>query len=380
MKLNFQEKVLKYVKKTKRATNKHVIYTTIILLILLYSFMGMAKILDGKSTIQHSENKKTKLTATFVGDIMLGRHVENVIDRYSVNYLFRHVEPYFTASNYATGNFEQPITFTDNHERADKQIHFSTRPQVVSDLKNIGFSVLNLANNHTMDYLDEGFNDTVKAFTDAKAGFVGMGSNLEDLQAIHYKNVNGITIATLGFTDIFTRQVSSTKPGPIPMDPGIFIPLIMEAKSNADLVFVHAHWGVEHDSGVSKRQKGLAQAMSDAGADVIIGHHPHVLSSFDIYNDTVIFYSLGNFIFDQGWSRTKDSALVQYKLTYDGIGLFEITPLRIKEASPTPTNSFYYKTRAMNTLTKHTSKSVDWKKKGSKILLSVDHSHLLKDE
>ncbi|MET1138825.1 CapA family protein, partial [Bacillus subtilis] len=82
--------------------------------------------------------------------------------------------------------------------------------------------------------------------------------------------------------------------------------------------------------------KDLAKAIADAGADVIIGAHPHVLEPIEVYNGTVIFYSLGNFVFDQGWSSTRDSALVQFYLMIDGKGLFEVTPLYIREATPTP--------------------------------------------
>src|SRR5699024_12851142 len=85
------------------------------------------------------------------------------------------------------------------------------------------------------------------------------------------------------------------------------------ANENADLVIDKVHWGIEYNKKPSKRQEDMAHAISDAGADVIVGHHPHVLSDIELYNnanneETVIFYSLGNFIFDQGWTRTKDSA------------------------------------------------------------------------
>ena len=89
-------------------------------------------------------------------------------------------------------------------------------------------------------------------------------------------------------------------------------------QGNADLVVVNMHWGQEYSTSATSRQTELAKAVIDAGADVIIGHHPHVLQSFDVYNDGIIFYSLGNFVFDQGWTRTKDSAMVQYHLAEDG--------------------------------------------------------------
>ncbi|MDV2888364.1 CapA family protein, partial [Alkalihalophilus pseudofirmus] len=79
--------------------------------------------------------------------------------------------------------------------------------------------------------------------------------------------------------------------------PKIFIPMIAEASKKADLVLVHVHWGQEYDNEPNDRQKDLAKAIADAGADVIIGAHPHVLEPIEVYNGTVIFYSLGNFVF-----------------------------------------------------------------------------------
>lgn len=142
-----------------------------------------------------------------------------------------------------------------------------------------------------MDYLEQGLNDTVKAFNQSKMDFVGMGRNLEEASNINYQTVNGIKIATLGFTDTYTAYsaANDNDPGILPAKPEIFIPLIQEAKEKANLVVVHAHWGEEYDTTPSPRQKGLAKAMADAGADIILGHHPHVLQPIDTYKNTVIF-------------------------------------------------------------------------------------------
>lgn len=379
-KMSLQEKILLYTKKTKKQTNKHVIITTVALIILLASYLVFDNFTNHTSA-EIEKDDDVILTASMVGDIMMGRHVEEIMKRRGGDYLFRAVKPYFTNSDYTTGNFEHPITLVDNYdEKADKLIHLSTSPESIKVLKDMGFSVVNLANNHTMDYLDKGFNDTVYSMDDVDIKYVGVGNNLDQLYDVDYQTINGVTIATLGFTDVYIDRVSEINSGPIPLEPDLFMPLIAEASEQADLVFVHVHWGVEYDSGVSTRQKELAKAMSDAGANVIIGHHPHVLSSFDVYNDTVIFYSLGNFIFDQGWTRNKDSALVQYSLKGDGEGRFEIIPMRIKEASPRPTNNPYFIWRITHTLTKHTSDNVNWKKEDNHIILSVDHTHLLKRE
>lgn len=155
--------------------------------------------------------------------------------------------------------------------------------------------------------------------------------------------------------------------------------MIAEASKKADLVLVHVHWGQEYDNEPNDRQKDLAKAIADAGADVIIGAHPHVLEPIEVYNGTVIFYSLGNFVFDQGWSRTRDSALVQYHLMNDGKGRFEVTPLNIREATPTPLGkSDFLKRKAIfRQLTKGTN--LDWKEENGKLTFEVDHADKLKN-
>src|SRR5690625_3782168 len=129
--------------------------------------------------------------------------------------------------------------------------------------------------------------------------------------------------------------------------------MIEEAHEQADLVFVNIHWGVEYDNQPHPRQTELARAMIDVGADAIIGHHAHVLSEVEKYKDGVIFYGLGNFIFDQGWSRTKDSAVVQYDLLKDGTGRVEISPIRSRCARLYVTNDKVYQRKMHKQLTKN---------------------------
>src|SRR5699024_11775223 len=118
------------------------------------------------------------------------------------------------------------------------------------------------------------------------------------------------------------------------------------ANENADLVIANVHWGIEYNKNPSKRQEDMAHAISDAGADVIVGHHPHVLSDIELYNnanneETVIFYSLGNFIFDQGWTRSEESAVAQYHINNDGKKRVERIPLRVKESQHNDTKNQY---------------------------------------
>lgn len=373
--LSFKEKLLKYTKETKKKTNKHVWIGLIVLTVLMYSLMWLRT--PGEAVVT-AKNDDTLVTATMVGDMMFGRHVEEVTKRYGHDHLFRYVMPFFEDADYATGNFEHPVTFNDDYEEMEKNIHLQTKASSVEALKKLDFTVVNLANNHLMDYMDKGVMDTVEAFNKNELPFVGGGLDLAEASQIDYQEVNGVTIATLGFTDAYVKDSDAleSSPGVLLADPEIFIPLIQEANEKADLVMVHVHWGGEYETNPSPRQEGLAKAIADSGADVILGHHPHVLQPVEVYNDTVIFYSLGNFIFDQGWSTTRETAIVQYKLSESGVGQFEISPLLIEAATPTPLGKMdgYYRKKIFNRLTK--GSTIDFDKEDQMLKFTVDHSHI----
>src|SRR5690625_1733869 len=366
--LTMQEKLLKFIKRQKKKTLKH----ALILLPITIGIMFFLNVVHKPALPIVEKDEEALVTASFVGDMMFGRYVENITKQHGEEFIFQYVEPFFRASDYVSGNFEHPVALSDDYTEADKNIHLSAPGKSVDMLKEMNFSVLNVANNHTMDYGEHGRRDTLNLFNETNLDLVGAGRNLEDAEdTISYQNTNEIRIATLGFTDAYAKGFRATeyRGGILPFDPTIFIPMIGEASENADLGVVHAHWGQEYDNDPTTRQRELARAMSDAGADIIIGHHPHVLQSMEVYNDTVIFYSLGNFVFDQGWTRTKNSAIVQYKLLQDGSGRFEITPLNIREAQPRPLSTFNWlqKKVIFRQLTKR-DPGVQWQEENGKLV------------
>jgi gamma-polyglutamate biosynthesis protein CapA len=377
--LTFKEKLLKSIKKQKKKT---IGQSFLALLVVTLSITGLSFLnKPAISKVQKEEN--LIFTGTMVGDMMFGRHVEKVSSKYGEEALFQYVKPYLESSDYVTGNFENPVTLQDDYPKADKYIHLSTKAQSVTALKNLNFSVLNFANNHAMDFGEQGLIDTLQTFEDHHLDVVGAGRNLEEAKnKISYQKINDLTVATLGFTDAYVKGFSALENsgGILPADPELFMPLIAKAKQQANLVVVHMHWGQEYDNEPQIRQKQMAKAIADSGADIIIGHHPHVLSSVEIYNNTLIAYSLGNFVFDQGWSRTRDSTLLQYKLYKSGKAAFEFIPLRIREAQPTPLTGktdWIHREKIVYQLTKGVDKE-SWYMKDNNLVFEVDHSEVLK--
>ncbi|MCO0598120.1 CapA family protein [Peribacillus butanolivorans] len=381
--LNAKEKTLIFIKHTKTKNLKYagIILPILLIALVITTWMGRA---EEVNTVA-SKSDQT-LTMTMVGDVMMGRYVEKVTDKHGYDYLFRYMKPYFTASDYVSGNYEHPALKEDvsKYKEADTAIRLNSHQSGVEAVKNAGFSVMTLANNHMMDFEEQGLLDTIDEFKSADMDYVGVGSNTTDAKAsINYSDVNGVRVATLGFTDVYGKDAVSknNQAGLLNSNPDLLFEMIGKARDakqgNADLVVVNMHWGQEYSTSTTSRQTELAKAVIDAGADVIIGHHPHVLQSFDVYNDGIIFYSLGNFVFDQGWTRTKDSAMVQYHLAEDGQATIDVVPLQIEEATPRPATSSIDQSRVYRQLTKETSEKVQWSKKENHIEITMNHKKVI---
>lgn len=317
-------------------------------------------------------------TASFVGDIMTGRYVEQVMDHRGSDFIFQHARPYFEEADYVTGNFENPVLLEEKeYVPADKEIHLQAGEASVDMLEHAGFSVLNLANNHMLDYGQEGLEDTLTVFENSGLDTAGAYTDRLDEQMVSYQQYDGLVVATLGVNDVWS---ASGRLGLVESNPSQALPMIEEASREADLVVVHVHSGVEYTSTPTERQEVLMKAYVDAGADIVVGTHPHVLQSVEVYEDGIIFYSLGNFVFDQGWTRTRDTILAQYELKSDGIAEIELVPFRVYESQPRPLSGIaqgYFRERIYQQLTKDTTDSDVYERRGDRLVFTVDHSHVL---
>ncbi|HLR42543.1 MAG TPA: CapA family protein, partial [Pseudogracilibacillus sp.] len=321
-KLNFKELLLRYMKRNKRRTDKQAILLAFVLAIVLIitGFSSNNFIKDDE--LKPIQAEKDAITFGFTGDMMLGRFVNNTVKRYDPSVVFLGTGIDMTSLDYLTGNFEHPIIDDEikleNKER--EKIYLSADEAVLDIIKQTGFTNVNLANNHMGDYGEEGILHTVDAFQKADIPFVGAGENRSDAYKIHYEEIKGKTIATIGFTEVYTRAALTgiDTPGVATSNMKIMLNKVYEASKYADVVITHIHWGTEYKTKYDKRQKQIAEVLADAGVDVIIGHHPHVLQTVDIIDNTIVFYSLGNFIFDQGWSMTRETVFPVLTMQKDG--------------------------------------------------------------
>ncbi|WP_455715573.1 CapA family protein [Anaerosporobacter sp.] len=204
-------------------------------------------------------------------------------------------------------NLEFPFS-TRGTQMKDKQYTFRADPSRCSILTEMGVDIVSLANNHTLDFGTEALLDTITTLEENNILSVGAGTDLDSAKRPSVVTVNGRNIAILGASRVIpVTDWNATKYSPgvfTTYDPTLLIEEIKTAKQSNDLVVVYVHWGIEKNENPEEYQRTMAKQYIDAGADLVIGSHPHVLQGIEYYNGKTIVYSLGNFIFGHTIERT----------------------------------------------------------------------------
>jgi gamma-polyglutamate biosynthesis protein CapA len=337
---------------------------------------------DGSSGPRPSDD--AIFTATMVGDVMFGRHIERIVDRRGHDALLEHVAPWLQG-DYVSANLEQVISDQDQEDlpEADKLIHLASDTRALDALVNAGFTTVSLANNHAMDHGIPGIRDTIDALDAAGIRHAGAGVDLESAVEIDYQEHGELTVATLSFTDVFVEGfiARAFQGGVLQAELDTFGPLLQRANREADLVIAHVHWGEEYDLRVRAEQREMAEDLAAAGADIIVGTHPHVLLPVEMIGNTLVLHSLGNFIFDQGWSRTRETAIARYELGEDGTARVELVPAYIREGTPQVVNGplgSYRRERIFQRL--RGGAGIDLRREGQSLVAEIDHRHVLTGE
>lgn len=173
-------------------------------------------------------------------------------------------------------------------------------------IKESGIAVVSLANNHMMDYGEEGLFSTIDALDRAGVKHVGVGKNRDDASKPLFLEVAGYSIAFLSRSSVIVNSrcyAGDDTPGVAFLDVQSTIEMVRHCKKNADYVILILHWGLENYEHPSPEQRRLAKQFIDSGVDLILGHHPHVIQGVETINNSVVNYSSGNFIFDEfAWS------------------------------------------------------------------------------
>ena len=258
--------------------------------------------------------KYDEIVIAAVGDIMMPASIQDAVIRndYDYSIVFSEIRRDMSA-DLVFGNLETPV---DHESEVSGYPRFNARPELLSAIKQAGFNILSVANNHILDSGLEGLTRTLDNLDAAGLHYIGAGRTREESEQILSVKVRNITTAFLAYTFATNRGFSEQiKDSPVVniLRPGddhelaMAVQSIQKVRPTSDLVIVSLHWGVEYELEPTPKQRRTAEALIEAGADIILGHHPHVLQPIETYTATdgrqgLIAYSLGNFTSSQNYS------------------------------------------------------------------------------
>jgi poly-gamma-glutamate synthesis protein (capsule biosynthesis protein) len=256
----------------------------------------------------------------FFGDIMLDRNVgEKIKASGTLDWIFSGLDSagIFQGNDLESANLEGAVTDNGAHYPPVLSIDFAFAPTLVGELKKFNFNYFNIANNHLADQGENGIIETEKNLSSLGFDFAGCPDRQVGDCTAKIIEKNSRKIGLIG-----ASMVSGS------LDEKALLDKVKLLASSTDLVIAQMHWGTEYQHQVNKNQVALAHELIDAGADMIIGSHPHVVEGVEIYKNKPIFYSLGNLVFDQYFSADTQEEL-GVKIAIDGKS-FQIDLLPIK--------------------------------------------------
>lgn len=266
---------------------------------LLTTFILMSGI--PKMDVQ-AQNEEIKIS--FAGDCTLGNdkkvnYFADMVEKQNedFSYFMKNVKPIFENDDYTLVNLE--TTFTDAENYSEKEFNFKGDFNYVNILEEGSIEGVNIANNHTKDYLEKGYDDTIETLKNANIDYSGENN-------IHIEEIKGIKVGFIGFKKTNMSYDTIDK-------------MLNEVKDEgAELIVASCHWGEEGEYQFNGNQQDIGRYLIDNGADIVIGHHPHVLQGIEEYNDKYIIYSLGNFCFGGNRNpKDKDTMIVQATFNYE---------------------------------------------------------------
>jgi len=275
---------------------------------------------------------KVRLVA--VGDVLFARGVGKQIAKHGAGWLFANVKSTIKGADIAFFNLECTLSTGGVVQR--RRFQFRADPKLAGALHDAGFDVACLANNHTLDYGREAMMDTVRAVRKAGMAAVGAGKNRADALKLQIVKKNGLRVGFLAYTDLPTDGVVrlADRPTIAGLNPDELPVHIKSARKRCDVLVVSFHWGVEYMKRPTERQQHIAHVCIDNGADLVLGHHPHVLQPTETYKGKPIIYSMGAFVWDAKIFGADKSAIYTIELGKGSAKLVGTRRVRIKQCRP----------------------------------------------
>jgi len=261
---------------------------------------------------------------------MISNWVRDFMDEEGMEYPFAGIQAILEKADLRFSNLEVPIGTGDSLYRAEKTYTFSLDPRYKEALRHGGFEVVSLANNHIMDYGHHLADSTVYHLDELGIHSVGYGINREGATTPAIRDV-GIKVGFLAYSMTFPESfwaTDSTAGTAYPFLP-YFKPKIQALDSQVDFTVISFHWGAENSDSTKQYQQMYAHQAIDAGADLILGHHPHIWQGVEQYKGKLIAYSLGNLCFGSYSEHAKKSGLLEVSFGPDTVYSAKIHPINV---------------------------------------------------
>jgi len=271
--------------------------------------------------IAKKEPEKTEITLLAVGDIMLDRGVEYKVYKEGngdFKFPFLKIADDFKKADIVFGNLESVIS--DKGRMVGSEYSFRASPKAIEGLVFSGFDIVSIANNHAFDYTTQALQDSINRLKEAGIGYIGSGANENEAFSLKIIESKSTKIGFLAYINLGPKSWRATENNPgiawiEDKDMEKVVSDIKKAKEKVDILVVSFHWGDEYMENPNNSQEFWAKAIIGAGADLIIGHHPHVVQPLEKIDNGWVAYSLGNFIFDQSFSEeTMTGKVLQVKI------------------------------------------------------------------
>lgn len=287
---------------------------------------------------EYKTSKKIKteklITLRFGGDVMMTSYFANYIQTNGVDYMWEDVSDLIKSADYSIFNLETSVSDRGSDTKP-AGYGFRSKPDTLQGLQNTGIDMVNLANNHVLDYSSDAFLDTLDNIKKYNIEYIGAGKNYDEASEIKYITINDIKFSFIGMTSILGYQswkATENKEGVFYLNINDYENIknkVKEANENSDYVVIFTHWDKEYYNTPTDETIDIAHKLIDNGADIIIGTHPHVLQGIEYYNDGIIYYSLGNFNFLIKNDNAAQTGLFELNLDSKSIKSSRIYPVRI---------------------------------------------------
>lgn len=234
-------------------------------------------------------DKEKEVRITFLGDLMVDRQIRRFAEEKGYDFLFKEIKEKLSESDLVIANLEGPVTdFQSIYKDSllNSSYTFTFDPEVLNSMFESNIKMVYMDNNHITNFGKEGVEQTIKKLEEKQIDYFGYPYKRE----ASYKEINGLSFAFISYNQFLNPDSDTT------------INLIKDSRSKSDFVIVYTHWGDEYVKNPNSIQVNLARSFVDNGADLVIGTHPHVIQNKEKYKGKYIYYSLGNFIFDQYFS------------------------------------------------------------------------------